>query len=153
VLGQEHPNTEVSLENLALLEIDLGRIDEATALARQASAAELIVISKIFSFTSEEQRLAYLDIFRPNSLFLLLKGTETDLAAAVLRYKGVVLDSIVEDRLVAEASQGSEVQSYWSNSTWIKGNWASYFCNRSKSSSASSTNGDFASALAISSYV
>ena len=35
---------------------------------------------------------------------------EADLAAAVLRYKGVVLDSIVEDRLLAEASDGSEDQ-------------------------------------------
>jgi CHAT domain-containing protein len=110
VLGQEHPNTEVSLENLALLEIDLGRIDEATALARQRSAVQLTILSGIFSFTSEQQRLAYLDIFRPYNLFPLLKGTETDLAAAVLRYKGVVLDSIVEDRLLAEASQGSEDQ-------------------------------------------
>ena len=101
---------DTSLNNLALLEFDLGRIDEATALARQASAAELTILSKIFSFTSEQQRLAYLDIFHPYSLFPLLKGTETDLAAAVLRYKGVVLDSIVEDRLLAEASQGSEDQ-------------------------------------------
>ena len=54
--------------------------------------------------------MAYLDIFHPYSLFPFLKGTETDLAAAVLRYKGVVLDSIVEDRLLAEASQGSEDQ-------------------------------------------
>ena len=93
-----------------MLEFDLGRIDEATALARQASAAQLTILSKIFSFTSEQQRLAYLDIFHPYSLFPFLKGTETDLAAAVLRYKGVVLDSIVEDRLLAEASQGSEDQ-------------------------------------------
>ena len=110
VLGPEHPDTAISLDNLALLEFDLGRIDEATALARQASAAELTILSKIFSFTSEEQRLAYLDIFHPYSLFPFLKGTEADLAAAVLRYKGVVLDSIVEDRLLAEASQGSEDQ-------------------------------------------
>jgi tetratricopeptide (TPR) repeat protein len=110
VLGPEHPDTALSLDNLALLEFDLGRIDEATALARQASAAELTILSKIFSFTSEQQRLAYLDIFRPYSLFPFLKGTETDLAGAVLRYKGVVLDSIVEDRLLAEASQGSEDQ-------------------------------------------
>ncbi len=110
VLGPEHPDTATSLDNLALLEFDLGRIDEATALARQASAAELTMLSKIFSFTSEQQRLAYLDIFHPYSLFPFLKGTETDLAAAVLRYKGVVLDSIVEDRLLAEASQGSEDQ-------------------------------------------
>jgi CHAT domain-containing protein len=54
--------------------------------------------------------LAYLDIFHPYSLFSLLKGSEADLASAVLRYKGVVLDSIVEDRLLAEASQGTEDQ-------------------------------------------
>jgi CHAT domain-containing protein len=110
VLGPEHPDTATGLDNVALLEFDLGRIDEATALARQASAAELTFVSKIFSFTSEQQRLAYLDIFRPYSLFPFLKGTETDLAGAVLRYKGVVLDSIVEDRLLAEASQGTEDQ-------------------------------------------
>ena len=110
VLGPEHPETAISLENLALLEFDLGRIDEATALARQASAAQLTILSKIFSFTSEQQRLAYLDVFHPYSLFPFLKGTEADLAAAVLRYKGMVLDSIVEDRLLAEASQGSEDQ-------------------------------------------
>jgi tetratricopeptide (TPR) repeat protein len=110
VIGPEHPDTANSLENLALLEIDLGRIDEATVLARQASAAQLTLLSKILSLTSEQQRLAYLDIFHPYSLFPVLKGTETDLAAAVLRYKGVVLDSIVEDRLLAEASQGSEDQ-------------------------------------------
>ena len=110
VLGLEHPDTAQSLDNLAVLEFDLGRIDEAAAFARQASAAELTILSKIFSFTSEEQRLAYLDIFHPYSLFPFLKGTETDLAAAVLRYKGVVLDSIVEDRLLAEASRGSQDQ-------------------------------------------
>jgi tetratricopeptide (TPR) repeat protein len=110
VLGPEHPDTAASLTNLALLEFNLNRIDEATALARQASAAELTILSKMFSFTSEEQRLAYLDIFHPYNLFALLKGTEIDLAQAALRYKGVVLDSIIEDRLLAEASQGSEEQ-------------------------------------------
>jgi len=110
VLGPEHPDTATGFENLAYLEFDLGRIGEATALARQASAAQLTILSKIFSFTSEQQRLAYLDIFSPYSLFPILKGTETDLATAVLRYKGVVLDSIVEDRLLAEASQKSEDQ-------------------------------------------
>jgi len=110
VLGPEHPVTVTSLNDLAFLCFDLGRIDEATALARQASAAQLSNLSKILSFTSEQQRLAYLDIFQPYSLFPFLKGTEADLAAAVLRYKGVVLDSIVEDRLLAEASQGSEDQ-------------------------------------------
>jgi CHAT domain-containing protein len=110
VLGPEHPYTANSLDGLALLEFDLGRMEEATALARQVSVAQLAILSKIFSFTSEEQRLAYLGIFHPYSLFPFLKGTETDLATAVLRYKGVILDSIVEDRLLAEVSQGSEDQ-------------------------------------------
>jgi hypothetical protein len=68
------------------------------------------MLSKIFSFTSEQQRLAYLDIFHPYRLFPFLKGTEADFAAAILRYKGVVLDSIIEDRLLAEATDGSEDQ-------------------------------------------
>src|SRR5271165_4756914 len=110
VLGPEHPSTAASLNNLALLCFDLGQIDEATALARQDSAAQLTILSKIFSFASEQQRLAFLDVFRPYSLFPFLKGTETDLATAVLRYKGVVLDSIVEDRLLAEARQRSQEQ-------------------------------------------
>ena len=110
VLGPEHPDTEQSLENLALLEFNLGRIDEATALARQASGTKLTILSKIFAFTSEQQRLAYSAIFNPYGLFPFLKGSEADLAAAVLRYKGVVLDSIVEDRLLAEAAKGSKNQ-------------------------------------------
>jgi hypothetical protein len=60
--------------------------------------------------TSEQQRLAYLHVFHPYSLFPFLKGTESDFAAAILRYKGVVQDSIVEDRLLAEANGGSEDQ-------------------------------------------
>src|SRR5271157_2157900 len=130
VLGKEHPDTATSLENLAVLEFELGRIDEATAIARQTSAAQLTILSKIFSFTSEQQRLAYLDIFRPYILFPFLKGTEADLAAAILRYKGVVLDSIIEDRLLAEASQGSEDQKLVEQLNLDKSQLASYICNR-----------------------
>jgi CHAT domain-containing protein len=64
----------------------------------------------MLSFTSERQRLAYSPIVDPYSLFAKLEGTQTDLAAAVLCYKGVVLDSVVEDRLLAESSDGSEDQ-------------------------------------------
>ena len=53
VLGPEHPDTATGLDNVALLEFDLDRIDEATTLARQGSATELRILSKIFSFTSD----------------------------------------------------------------------------------------------------
>ena len=68
----------------------------------------LAILSKILSFTSEQQRLAYEDTVHPYSLFAILKETEADLALALLRYKSVVLDSIIEDRLVAEASKESK---------------------------------------------
>ena len=110
VLGPENPDTATALENLAMLDFDLGRMDEATILARQVSAARLTILSKIFSFTSEQQRLAYIEVFPPYSLFPFLEGTDTDLATEVLRYKGVVLDSIVEDRQRAQANRGSEDQ-------------------------------------------
>ena len=54
--------------------------------------------------------MAYLDIFHPYGLFPSLRGTETDLAEDILRYKGIVLDSIVEDRLLAEARSGTQEQ-------------------------------------------
>ena len=108
VLGPEHPETAASLNNLALLEFDLGRSKEAGALARRASDAQHNLLSKMFSFSSEPQRLAYLATLNPYSLFALLPGCEADLALALLRYKGVVLDSVIEDRLLAQASTNAE---------------------------------------------
>jgi hypothetical protein len=65
VLAEEHPDAAACLENLAFLEFDLARIDETTALARHASATQLRILSKIFSLTSEEQRLGNVDTFHP----------------------------------------------------------------------------------------
>jgi tetratricopeptide (TPR) repeat protein len=111
IFGKEHPTTVIGLTNLALLKFELGRIDEAKTLADQESEAQLNILSKMFSFTSEQQRLAYSAIFNPYSLFTLLKGSETQLTTAILRYKGVVLDSIIEDRLLAEAAKGNDDRS------------------------------------------
>ena len=105
VFGPEHNYTALSLERLAVLEFDFGHFDEATALARQSSTARQKMLSKVFAFSSEQERMTYLSQIHPYSLFPFLRGTEPDLAAAVVRYKGVVLDSIVEDRRLAEASK------------------------------------------------
>src|SRR5206468_11571247 len=55
------------------------------------------------SFTSEQQRLAFQKTTKPYDLPATL-GSASELAEIVLRQKGVVLDSLLEDRLVAEAS-------------------------------------------------
>ena len=108
VLGPEHPNTATNLEGLALLKFDLGQVLEAKALAERSGKARLATLSKVLSFASEEQRLAYQSTLNPYSLFAVLEGSNANLCAAVLRYKSVVLDSIIEDRLVAESSNSSQ---------------------------------------------
>ncbi len=108
VLGPEHPNTATSLENLAVLEFDLGRNKEAEALARRAADAQRNLLLRMFSFSSEPQRLAYFVTFNPYTVFALLPGCEPELAVTLLRYKGIVLDSVIEDRLIAQSSTNAE---------------------------------------------
>jgi tetratricopeptide (TPR) repeat protein len=105
VLGPQHPETAGSLNDLAFLELDLGEIPEAQRLGQLGYTARLKVFSQILSFGSEDQRLAYQQLLDPYGLFVALGGSDPILAGAVLHYKGVVLDSIIEDRLLAETGK------------------------------------------------
>jgi tetratricopeptide (TPR) repeat protein len=104
VFGTEHPDTAKSLSNLAVLYVDMNRPKEATRFAAQARRADEKTLSNILSFTSEQQRLAFQKTAHPYDLFATL-GSAQDLAETVLRQKGVVLDSLLEDRLIAEAGE------------------------------------------------
>src|SRR5439155_23396409 len=99
----DHPETATALFNLALLKIDLGQAKDAIPLAIRARQAEEKYLANILSFTSEQQRLTFQKTTNPYRLFATL-GSAAELAQTVLRQKGVVLDSLLEDRLVAEAS-------------------------------------------------
>jgi CHAT domain-containing protein/Flp pilus assembly protein TadD len=105
VLGREHPNTAITLKNLAYLELDLGKIQEAKRLGDLEYAAGVKAFSQILSFGSEDQRLAYQRLLNPYTLFATLGQSDSLLAGAVLHYKGVVLDSMIEDRLLAETGK------------------------------------------------
>jgi tetratricopeptide (TPR) repeat protein len=102
-LGPDHPATGTSLNNLALLYTGMGNPKEALRLAAQARRVRERNLSDILSFSSEQQRLAFQKTTHPYNLPATL-GNAPELAEAVLRQKGVVLDSLLEDRLVAEAS-------------------------------------------------
>ena len=110
VLGPEDLHTAASFENLAFTNFELGRTEKTKSFALLSAKAHLASLSNVLSFASEQERLAYLDKIQPYALFAILEGTEADMAATVLRYKGVVLDSIVEDRLLAEANQAGELK-------------------------------------------
>jgi tetratricopeptide (TPR) repeat protein len=102
-LGPEHPYTAKSLNNLALLYIDMGDPKEALHLAAQIRQVQEKNLSDMLSFTSEQQRLAFQKTTKPYTVPATL-GNAPELAEIVLRHKGVVMDSLLEDRLVAEAS-------------------------------------------------
>jgi CHAT domain-containing protein len=110
ILGPEHPNTATSLNHFAWLELDMTKIAEARTLALRAETSELKTLSNILSFCSESQLLAYQNMITPYTLFTAIDGSDSELASACLRYKGVVLDSIIEDRLLAERSENKEDQ-------------------------------------------
>lgn len=103
-LGPEHPFTATSLNNLALLFFDLDKKQGALDMSRKAQQARLKTLSNILSFASEQQRLSYQATLNPYSMFASLCYVP-DITLSILRHKGVVLDSLLEDRLVAEASE------------------------------------------------
>jgi tetratricopeptide (TPR) repeat protein len=107
VLGPEHPDTASTLHSLALLFLDQRRQSEALEMETKAEKARLGMLANLLSFTSERQRLAYQTECDPYGVFATL-GIGPQIAAAIVHNKGIVLDSLLEDRLVAQASQNPE---------------------------------------------
>ena len=105
--GPEHPSTAVSLENLAFLKINLGKADGALEFVVRAQKVQEAQLGNILSFTSEHQRLEFQKTTNPFTLLATL-GSAPDIAQALVHNKGVVLDSVLEDRLVAEASKDAK---------------------------------------------
>lgn len=102
-LAPTHSDMAESLSNVACVKIDLGQREEAIGFAERAMHVEDTVLANILSFTTEQQRFDFLRTQRPYSLLATLQAA-APMAQAILRRKGIVLDSLLEDRLVAEAS-------------------------------------------------
>jgi len=103
-LGLDHPLTVSSLGALTFVKVALAQSDEARKLGQQYYKLSLGLLARILGFASEQDRLAYEHSVAPYSLLASIGGEDTLIADAVLHYKGIVLDSIVEDRVVAERS-------------------------------------------------
>ncbi|AFY43446.1 tetratricopeptide repeat protein [Nostoc sp. PCC 7107] len=73
LLGEEHPDVAFSMNNLATVLAATNRPDEALAYRIAASKIEDKIIRNIFAFSSESDRLSFLDKIRNNfDLFLSL---------------------------------------------------------------------------------
>jgi CHAT domain-containing protein len=97
---------------LAEVEYESGNRDEALRHAQAVEQAENQVLAEVFSFTSEPERLAWQhERITSRSLNLWASlGAAEPLARCVLKTKGIVLDSVIEENWLSEASRDPEVQ-------------------------------------------
>jgi CHAT domain-containing protein/tetratricopeptide (TPR) repeat protein len=110
--GTNHSGTMATMRSLARVDLALGNRDRALSSAETILDGEERGLAEVLSFTSEQQRLAYQrDNHTVASLNLwATMGAARPLARAILRTKGIVLDSLLEERLVAEAGADPELR-------------------------------------------
>ncbi|MBI4027313.1 MAG: tetratricopeptide repeat protein [Verrucomicrobia bacterium] len=105
----DDPLITASLNSLALAYLHLGKEAEALTFANRAQQTETKALAKNLSFATEQQRLSYQAAQNP--YFLLARmGNASRLAMAVLRNKGVMLESLLENRRIAAASKDPRYQ-------------------------------------------
>ncbi len=100
-----HPDTATFLNGLFRNRIDLGKQGVQELVVREQRVLEK-ALAEILSFSSEEGRMAFQETQTPFNLPATI-GDAGLMAEAVLRWKGVVLDSLLEDRAVAWESVGA----------------------------------------------
>jgi CHAT domain-containing protein len=108
-LGPLHRDLIVPYQGSALNQLDLGHQDQAVALIRKYSEASEALLANVLIFTTEEERLQFTRTQDPFSL-LASANLEEDLANAILRWKGIVLDSLLEDKLVASQERDPAIK-------------------------------------------
>ncbi|MBV8100468.1 MAG: tetratricopeptide repeat protein, partial [Verrucomicrobia bacterium] len=99
-LGPLHRDLIAPYEGYALNQLELGNRDKAVGLIQKYSEASEALLANVLVFTTEEERLEFTRSQDPFSLLATANLSE-DLANAVLRWKGIVLDSLLEDKLIA----------------------------------------------------
>ena len=108
-LGKDHPDTVAIAADLAYLKLDMGTRTDAVGLVNAVTEAQQNALNSVFSFTAERQRMNYEKTFEPCDLPAAL-GDADVLAQVVLRTKGVVLDSMLEDDALNRAERDPEAQ-------------------------------------------
>jgi CHAT domain-containing protein/tetratricopeptide (TPR) repeat protein len=108
-LGKNHPDTLAIAGDLALLKIELRQPEDATRLAHDVAEAQQNILNGIFTFAAENQRMEFERTLSPCDLPAALADADL-LAEMVLRTKGVVLDSLLEDAVVTRAERDPDVR-------------------------------------------
>jgi CHAT domain-containing protein/Tfp pilus assembly protein PilF len=109
VLGENHPDTLAVAHDLAYLDIELRQPDDATRLAHDVTEAQQNVLNGVFTFAPERQRMEFERTIEPCDLPAALADADL-LAEVILRTKGVVLDSLLEDEAATRAERDPDVR-------------------------------------------
>ena len=104
VFGFAYPPMADFYQDFGFLMIEVGHGDQAISIARKEKRASEAGLGTILSFTSERQRMNFQRKRHPYDLLATL-GDANDLAGIVVHSKGVILDSLLEDELVAQESK------------------------------------------------
>jgi len=108
-LGENHPDTLAIASDLGFLKIELRQPDDATRLAYDVAEAQQNMLNSVFTFAPERQRMEFERTLSPCDLPAALADADL-LAEMVLRTKGVVLDSLLEDEAVTRAERDPDVR-------------------------------------------
>lgn len=103
LLREDHPDRQEGLYGMGLAALATG--DEAAALdaAKRCLELEFRNFEAMLRFTDERQRLAYQEMFKSHHLLAQL-GAAEEIAAFLLRQKGVVLDSLIAEAQLSRES-------------------------------------------------
>ncbi|MBN2560014.1 MAG: CHAT domain-containing protein [Phycisphaerae bacterium] len=111
VLGREHPGVGTILRRIAVLKARDGRYDEALGVFERSIAIQEKTLRDVFSFCSEKERLGLVDdVTAAHSAFLTICVDKLGARGAgsalqyLTRWKGIVLDSMMEDAEAARLS-------------------------------------------------
>ncbi|MEM6885485.1 MAG: CHAT domain-containing tetratricopeptide repeat protein [Verrucomicrobiota bacterium] len=109
IFGAVHSDSLKTINNLARLYSEIGNLDQAMQLMREAIRYREKMLMELFTFASEQQRINFQKTLALFDLAGSL-GEPEDIARVAFRTKGVVLDSLVEDQLLAKASSDVDVE-------------------------------------------
>jgi len=108
-LGPNHPDTLAIAGDLAFLQLELRQPADATRLAHDVADAQCAVLNGVFTFAPEQQRMSFERTLSPCDVPAALADPDL-LAECILRTKGVVLDSLLEDEAVTRAARDPDVR-------------------------------------------
>lgn len=103
----QHRDVIEAHRGLAWALLAQGKTSGAAEEALKLRDSQMQGVKDLLSHASERQRMAYLQQSDPFSL-LADTGRTNELASAVLRLKGLVLDSVLEEKKIVQASSDGE---------------------------------------------